>query len=315
MTLDVAQAFIILVLGIGVLTLCSDRAVDSSVRIALRLGVSPLMTGLVLVSLGTDFPEIVNSIVACAAGHANVALGDALGSVLAQITLVLGLLPILGRQFVVKPQEILVIGISVVLALVFSISMAEKGYFTRINAIFLVASWPAFMFLARSAIGGSAEPGHPAKEDGTGSLILHFLAAIFSFLGVAIGSYAVIQSVLKLAEAFRVSEYLVSFFAVAIGTSLPEFVVDIAAIRRGQFELAIGDILGSCLVDATVAVGIGHILFPQRVSGELALVTGLYAAFASSVVIIVLAARKKLDRKAGVLFLVVYLLSYALLGF
>jgi len=117
-----------------------------------------------------------------------------------------------------------------------------------------------------------------------------------------------------LSEVFHVSEYLISFFVVAIGTSLPELVVDLAAIRKKQYELAIGDIIGSCIVDASFAAGIGPLIFPIRVSGKLAMITGLYAIFGSIVVILTLALRKKVDKKAGALFIFVYLLSYTLLS-
>ncbi len=123
-----------------------------------------------------------------------------------------------------------------------------------------------------------------------------------------------VQSVITLSGAFHVSEYLISFFVVAIGTSLPELVVDFMALRNKQYELAIGDIIGSCLVDASVSVGIGQFFFPQAVSGETAMITGLYAIFGSIVVILTLALREKVDKKAGIVFIIVYLLSYAMLG-
>jgi len=99
---------------------------------------------------------------------------------------------------------------------------------------------------------------------------------------------------------------------VAIGTSLPELVVDLTAIRKKQYELAIGDAIGSCIVDATVSVGIGQVFFPQVISGELATITGLYAILGSIVVVLTLAMREKVDKKSGALFISVYLLSYAL---
>ena len=314
MTWPVVSTVAVLVLGLAVLIQCSDSAVESSIRIAHRLDVSPIITGLVLVSLGTDLPEIVNSVVSGAAGHANIGLGDALGSYLAQFTLVLGLLPILSRPFTVKRKEVLVTGICAVLGLGFAVAMAEKGYFTRDNAIVLVASWPGFVLLARSALVDKGPGKAHAPDHAGGHLAMHFGVVVASFAGVAIGSYAVVQSVLRLASTLRLSEYLVSFFAVAIGTSLPELVVDLAALRKGQIDLALGDIIGSCLVDATVAIGMGHIFFPQAVSGTLAVATGSYAALASIVVLVLLAVRQKLDRKVGVVFILIYLASYLLLG-
>jgi cation:H+ antiporter len=123
-----------------------------------------------------------------------------------------------------------------------------------------------------------------------------------------------VQSVIQLSAAFQVSEFFISFFVLAIGTSLPELVVDLAAIRKGQFELAIGDAVGSCIVDASVSIGIGQLFFPQTISGETAMIAGLYAIFGSIVVISTLALRKKLDKKVGALFILIYLLSYVLLS-
>jgi len=314
--LEIVIAVAVLTIGIVLMTYSSDKAVEHSVKIASALRISPLVIGLILVSIGTDLPEIVNSIISCAIGHADIELGDSLGSVLTQMTLVIGLLPFLAGKFKVKRKEVLAIGAFEVLALILAVSIAEKGYFTRINALFLVASWPVFILLTRSITAKNAKKKDYEMAYSNESPPHHlrdWIIAILGFVGIAIGAYAVIQSVIKLSAVFHISEYIVSFFVVAIGTSLPELVVELIALRKKQYELAIGDAIGSCLVDATVSVGIGQLFFPQAVSGELALITGLYAIFGSIVVILTLALRKKVDRKAGALFIFVYLLSYTLL--
>jgi cation:H+ antiporter len=307
---------VVLVAGILLMTYSSDKAVEHSVSIASALRISPFMIGLVLVSIGTDLPEIVNSIISCAVGHADIELGDSLGSVLTQMTLILGLLPFLGGKFKVKRKEVLVIGACEVLALILAVSIAEKGYFTRINALFLVGSWPVFMLLTRSATAKNAKEKEQVMARNDESHPHHlrdWMIAIVGFAGVAIGAYVVVQSVIKLSAVFHISEYLISFFVVAIGTSLPELAVDLTALRKKQYELAIGDAIGSCIVDASVSVGIGQCFFPQAVSGETAMITGLYAIFGSIVVVLTLALREKVDKKAGALFIFVYLLSYTLL--
>ncbi len=119
-----------------------------------------------------------------------------------------------------------------------------------------------------------------------------------------------IQSVIALSAVFQISEYLISFFVVAIGTSLPELVVDLTAIRRQQYKLAMGDIIGSCIFDALFSIGIGPLISPIIVSGELATITGLYAIFGSIMVILTLALREKVDRISGAFFIFLYLLSY-----
>jgi cation:H+ antiporter len=141
----------------------------------------------------------------------------------------------------------------------------------------------------------------------------HFRRAALGFAGVALGAYFVIQSVIALSEIFNISEYIVSFFAVAIGTSLPELFVNVTALRKKEYQIAIGNTLGSCIFDACFSVGIGPLLFPISISGGLALLTGSYALFGSVMVILMLAFREKVDRKAGVFFIALYFFSYVML--
>lgn len=132
MVLGIVFAVAVLISGIFLLTVSSDKAVEHSVHFASALGISSLMIGLILVSIGTDLPEIANSIVACSSGHGDIDVGDSIGSVLTQITLILGLIPFLSRKFKVKRREVLVIGAFEVLALILAISVALTG-FTRVR--------------------------------------------------------------------------------------------------------------------------------------------------------------------------------------
>jgi len=313
---EIVVAVPVLIIGIALMAYSSDKAVGHSVKIASALRISPLVIGLVLVSIGTDLPEIVNSITSSAMGHGDINVGDSLGSVLAQMTLVFGLLPFLAGKVKVPKREVLVIGACAVLALILAVSMAEKGYFTRINALFLMASWLVFILLTRSIMAKNDKEKELAMASADERHLPDFrdwMIAFLGFVGVAIGAYAVVQSVITLSASFNISEYLVSFFVVAIGTSLPELVVSITALRKKQYELSIGNVIGSCLFDASFSIGIGFFFFPQAVSGELARTTGLYAVLGSIVVILMLALRGKVDKKAGALFIFVYLLSYSLM--
>ena len=315
MVFETVIAVAVLIIGIAIMTYSSDKAVEHSVIIASASRVSPLMIGLILVSLGTDLPEIANSIASSALGHGDINVGDSLGSVLTQMTLVFGLIPFLGGIFKVKRKEIAVIGACEVLALIIAVSIAEKGYITRMNALFLVASWPVFVLLARSATAKNAKEKEEVVAPTDQRHLYHLVVAVLGFIGVAIGAYAAIQSVIKLSAVFNIPEYLISFFLVAIGTSLPEVVVDLTAVRKKQYELAIGDAIGSCIVDACFSIGIGPLLMGKiKVSGELVMITGSYAIFVCIVIVSTLALRKKVDKKAGALFLSLYLLSYTLLS-
>ena len=314
MVFEATVAIAGLILGIVLLIFSSKKAVEHSVSIALALRISPLMIGLTLASIGTDLPEIANDIISSALGHGDITIGDSLGSVLTQITLVLGLISFSGGMFKVKRKEIAVIGACEVLALILVVSIAKTGYIGGMNALFLVVSWPIFMLITRKVTAKNVtEKEHAAPRTHRRSSY-HFVVASLGFIGVAIGAYVVIQSVITLSAVVDIPEYLISFFAVAIGTSLPELVVDLTAIRKKQYKLAIGDAVGSCIVDASLSCGIGPLFFPIEVSGELAMITGLYALFASIVVILTLALREKVDKKAGALFIFLYLFSYTTLS-
>jgi cation:H+ antiporter len=187
--------------------------------------------------------------------------------------------------------------------------MAEKGYISWLNAVFLVASWPILMLIIKNVVK------KPDVVHYTGQRIsYHFALALLGFIGVAVGSFIVIESVIALSAVLHISEYFISFFVVAIGTSLPELVVDLAAIRKKRYEIAIGDVIGSSIIDAGFSIGIGPLIFGKiTVSARLAETTGLYALLCSSIVILTLALREKLDKKIGVLFIALYLLSYTTL--
>lgn len=316
MVLEIVFAAAVLILGIALMAYSSEKAIRHSVAIASALQISPLVIGLVLVSIGTDLPEIVNSITSSAMGHGDINVGDSLGSALAQITLVLGLIPFFASKLDVKKREVLVVGACEVLALIIAVSMVEKGYFTRINALFLMASWLVFILFARSIMAKNNKEKEIAitiTNESNFSNFRHWIIALLGFVGLAIGAYIVVQSVISLSASFNISEYLISFFVVAIGTSLPELVVTITALRKKQYELSIGNIIGSCLFDASFSIGIGLFFFPQAISGELAATTGLYAIFGSIFAILLLAIRSKVDKKAGAILVFVYLLSYLIM--
>lgn len=315
MVVGIVFASAVLVSGLALLIFSSDKAVEHSVKVASALGISSLMIGLILVSIGTDLPEIANSIVSCSSGAGDIDVGDSIGSVLTQITLVLGLIPFLGGRFKVKRKDALIIGIFEILALVLAISVAITG-FTRVKALLLIASWPIFLFIIKKTTSHKIRKKSSIQQETGKHYLLHIIIAGLSFVGVAIGAVAVVQSVMMLSEELLIPKFFISFFILAIGTSLPELVVDLTAIRKGEYDIAIGDIIGSCIVDSTVSISIGQLLFPTAVFVEApqqSLILALYAVIASVIVIMTLSIRKGVDRKTGTLFIIMYAFAYFLL--
>jgi Ca2+/Na+ antiporter len=140
--------------------------------------------------------------------------------------------------------------------------------------------------------------------------IRYVTLALLGFSGVTLSSYVIIQSIIFLSSQLNMSEYIISFFMVSIGTSLPELSVDVTAIKHKHYRIAMGDLIGSCIVDSTLAIGIGQFLFPQAISTVTAVPSIIYALFASLIVILIAAKREKIDKKAGIVFILLYLFSF-----
>lgn len=308
------QAVLGLLAGGLILIVSSEKAVDQMIRLSKIIGLSTFTIGFVVASLGSDLPEIINSLISAYLGHGDISVGDSLGSVMTQITLVLGLIPFFCTFCRLIPSTFKYVGAVEVGVLLISIFVAADGNVTRLDGVFLILLWAVSMVVLRRfaeqrvVLDESIELEDEPREN-LPKLIGWLLVG---FAGIGIGSYVVIESSIAISRFFGISEYIISFFLVSLGTSLPELVVEVAAIRKQHFDLAVGDIIGSCIVDSTLAIGIGPLFFPIEVTGSHVLVTGLYAVFASAVVVGVLTWRGVNDRPTGGLFILIYLMSYLL---
>lgn len=297
-----------LIAGLVILFFSSETAVENLINIATLLGASIFTVGFIFSSIGSDLPEIVNSVVSASVGHGNISVGDSLGSVNTQITLVLGLIPFFCRFCRLIPRRFAVVGASEVAILIVSVLLVVDGSVTRIDGLILILLWVFSIWVIRR-FGEEKIAVEESEEILLPKLSIARMAflVLLGFVGVAVGSYMVVESVIEISRAFGVSEYLVSFFFLALGTSMPELIVSISAIKRKHFELAIGDIIGSCIVDSTLAVGMGPLLFPISVDGSAVMLTGIYAVISSLVVVTTLSYRGINDKRSGGLFLLLYL--------
>ncbi len=313
--LEIILAILMFVGGLVLIIFSSIIAVKHSAILAGVLGVSPLIIGVTLVSVGTDISEIFNSIISCSLGHGDINIGDSVGSDLAQLTLVFGILPLICGAFMVKRKDILVLGSCEILSLILILSIVEKGYITRLNAIIMIGSLGIYFWLIYDVNKDNIleKVEMIEKIETSKSKKYHLLFAILGFGGVTLSAYMIVESIIILSSSLNIHEYIISFFIVGIGTSLPELAVSINALRLKQNSIAIGNIIGSCIVDSTLSIGIGLVFFPQAITASLAVPTVLFTLVASLIVFITIAARGKVDKKAGILFISLYLLSYIFL--
>lgn len=295
------------VVGFAIALSASRRVADRATAVVERTNVSPFFVGVVLLAVGTDIPEIVNSLITSASGHGDLNVGDSVGSALTQVTLVLGLLPFLAGRVKTEGRAVQAIGSLTVVALLIGVLMVVDGRLGRVESAALILGWLVAMYLTRH-VGRIPDRTDEAKAGGP--ILRHIVVALVFLVIVGGGAALAVLAMIRTAGLLAVPEYVISFFGASLGTSLPELMVDVTAIRRGAVGLAIGDAFGSSLVDATVSLGIGPLFFPIVVDASRAVPGGLYAAVAVALVTLLLGWRTIHDRRSGVAALLLYAAAY-----
>lgn len=298
------------VLGLWVALVASRRVATHATIVATSTRMSPFLLGLVVLAVGTDVPEIVNSIITSAAGHGDLNVGDSMGSALTQMTLVLGLLPFLAGVMPIERRAVVVIGALTSAALVGSVFLGGDGDLSRRDGLILLGLWGGSMFVAART---DAWPDVAVERAATEHRWRHLALVVGSLLAVAAGAGVAVKGTVELARILDAPEFLISFFGAALGTSMPELIVDVTALRRGAYGLAVGDVLGSSLVDATLSIGIGPALFPTDIDAGHLVRGGLYAAAAVALVALTVGSRDRHDRRSGLMLLVIYGAAYAVM--
>lgn len=307
---EAAVAVAAVVVGFVLSVMASRRAVSNTVELAAGTSIPPFVVGFTLLAIGTDLPEIATSIIASLTGDGDLVVGDAIGSVATQTTLILGLLPLTGGALLLSKTRVLRIGIATVFALLLGIALMRDGDIGRLDATILIVAFlvGTVMTWGPPPAGTQMELSLEAAQKFRKTLVVLFALAI-----VGGATTLALWGLTALSETLAVPEYIVAFFLASLGTSLPELVVTTTAMRGGQTELAIGDAMGASFIDSTLAIGIGPLLAPIAVTAELAIPGSLAAAGAVGIVALVLAFRGTHDWKTGVPFLLLYVAFYVLL--
>ncbi|MDH3678799.1 MAG: hypothetical protein OEV40_02490 [Acidimicrobiia bacterium] len=297
--------------GLGIAIWASRFALNAAIDAGELLGVRPFVLGVTVVAVGTDLPEMANSIVASATDHGDLNVGDSIGSVVTQMTLVLGILALSGKIFS-EPRSVIVTGGLTVAALLLGAVLIADRQFSRLDGAILITFWivGSLTLRRREPAGSGAQLARESPPPHSSSSIARVVAITIGFLAiVGAGAAIAVESFSRAVLSFGAPEYLLSFFVLALGTSLPELVVDAQALRRSEGELAMGDVLGSSFVDATLSPGIGPLLFPTALGAGL--VRGSLVVAVVIAVVTALVARDRVQRRStGLVLILLYLALY-----
>ncbi|WP_425289177.1 sodium:calcium antiporter [Yoonia algicola] len=294
------MTYLILAFGLLALFLGGDFLVKGASGLALRLGLSPMVIGLTVVGFGTSAPELLVSLNAALGGQAGIAIGNVVGSNIANTLLILGLAAVLAPVTVafaaVRRDLFWMAGATLLLPVVL-----WSGDLGLIEGLVLVAGLAAFLVL-------SLRTGAPTDVDiSPAGPLWHSLAfALGGLAAIMAGAHYLVQSATIIARDFGISEAMIGLSIVAIGTSLPELATTIVAVIRGQRDIAVGNVIGSNIFNVLGILGITAVVTPIPVAVRFMQVDIPFLIGLTAVIIAVLWLTGKLGRITGIIMLLAY---------
>lgn len=265
-----------LLVGLSLLALGGEWLVRGTVGIARRAGVSPLLAGLVIVGFGTSAPELVTSLQAAFAGSPDIAVGNVVGSNIANILLILGVSAII-IPLPIAPPAFYRDGFALGIATIAVVAGALIGGFDRLSGILLTMMLLTYIIAAyltdrdrHDVEAERHERNQSQKPDKGQRLLLLIPMAAAGIAGVVFGAQFLVEGAVALARGWGVSEAVIGLTIVAVGTSLPELVACIAAAIKKEPDVALGNIVGSGIYNIFGILGLTAAIHPLAAPAQIA---------------------------------------------
>ena len=251
--------------GLAALAWSSDLFVDGAATVAKALGISPFIIGMVIIGFGTSAPELCVSTMSGISGHANLSLGNAYGSCIFNIAIILGVATLI-FPLVVKPSVTFIAGPGLTLISIFSLIMLKDGSCSRVEAIILLAAFlvilPLYCWYDQKTKDQPEEEVKAEAKVEQKNILVPIVKLVVG-LGVLIGSsHFLVWGAVDFAKFCGVSDLVIGLTIVAAGTSLPELASAVASARRGEHEFVLGNIVGSNLFNTLAVVGLATCISP-----------------------------------------------------
>ena len=252
--------------GLAALAWSSDFFVDGAAAVAKILGISPFIIGMVIIGFGTSAPELCVSTMSGLSGHANLSLGNAYGSCIFNIAMILGVATLI-FPLVVKPSVSFVAGPGLAAISLFSMWILKDGICSRMEAWILLGAFfvilPLYCWYDQKTKKEGDLTAPPAKDDEPAPRVWVSIFKLVVGLGVLIGSsHFLVWGAVDFAKFCGVSDLVIGLTIVAAGTSLPELASAVASARRGEHEFVLGNIIGSNLFNTLAVVGLATAISP-----------------------------------------------------
>ena len=284
----------------------ADFIIKESERIALHFKISHFVIGATLVAFGTSLPEMAASMMAAGQGKSDMAVANVVGSVIFNITMVLGIVFMIAKTMHPKRNLFALDSAWVVIPLVIFFIMIQDGVIGRVDgALYLLLMVSYLLFLFKSSkedLEGEIDDDL-SKEKFNWSRTIPLLVVGFTLtIG---GAHFVVDSGTNIARDFGISEWVIGIFLISLGTSLPELVVSLVAVKKGNAEMSIGNIIGSNVANFSMVLGAASLVNPLTVD-LIATKFDMLIMIAASIALLFILANK-LYNKAGGIFLLIIL--------
>ncbi|MBL0686484.1 MAG: calcium/sodium antiporter [Sulfurospirillum sp.] len=299
--------YLVFLISMSALIYGANYIIIESERIALHFNISSFVIGATLIAVGTSLPEMAASIAASSVGKSDMAVANVLGSVTFNICLVLGVMFLIVKDL--NPKRDLFKNDSAwsLFPLVIFIIMAYDGVIGAFEgSMFLLLMVGYLLFLSKDAKAIEDEVSKELSKE----KFIWGKTLIFLFIGfalVTVGANFTIESASTIARSLGVTEWVISLILIAFGTSLPEFVVSIAAAKKGNADMIIGNIIGSNVANFTIVLGSAAIINPLTIDFE-KYGFDILCAGAASFMLIFITANKLYNKSAGIGLLIIMIL-------
>lgn len=307
---------LILIIGFIVLIKGADLFVDAASSLAENFHLSKMLIALTIVAFGTSAPELAVSIKSSLIGQSDIVLGNVIGSNILNILLILGISSCIHTLNVKNATVKKELPITILLSTLLSVLMCDSllsgstnNSLSRSDGIVIILFFLVFIYYLFTTMRNKADicDNEPAKYSMTKSIIF----TIIGIICLILGSNAVVDSASLIAKLLGVSERLISLTIIALGTSLPELVTSAVATKKKEYDIAIGNVVGSNIFNIGIVLGI-----PITVFGGISSFTinyiDLIVMLLSAILLFLFSFKNyKLNKKAGIIFLIIFIAYYS----
>ena len=306
----------LLLIGFVFLIKGADIFVDGASDTARKFRVPKMLIGLTIVSFGTSAPELAVSIQSILSGKGDILLGNVVGSNVLNILLILGLASLVGTLRVNTATVKKEIPVLVLITLAFAALLSDKIFglaeniFTRQDGVVLLLFFCIFIYYLIGMARKKDTNEEENKDEKPVKLAKALLMIVIGLFGIVLGSDFVVKGASEIAATFGVSQRIISLTIVALGTSLPELVTSVIATKKGEYDIAIGNIVGSNIFNIGIVAGLPVAIFGGVGGGAFSYID-IIALIISAVVLFFFARHGgRIGYKKGIIFLLMFVTYY-----